>query len=295
MTYAIQEITINASTLRGIQDTTLDYRLERSAEGSSGSTQNTAQHFLRAAPVITGRTRDLQTIATLTSGNSDCPLVKVTTLLFALGEMDPDGDGWELGNTHPRYSLTADCYGYLLVGDIEWSGEKASVGFTIYFISDDGVNDPFTLADGAIPTRSTFQASYTLVSLTVAGSALTYYDGYRLNIDHKAENNVQDACFSGGQVYPEQMIFAGPNGPVDASLEIDTLDVTQAPANGDVVATFNVMTSGGFYDDDTVVVTFNGEIEPKIGAGGSAGSKAIKGLRCFGIYDGSNYPVTITP
>lgn len=295
MTYAIQHVDLNASNVKGVLGANFDYRLEHSAEGSDGRLHERAHHYLRSASKLAVTSRDLQTIATMMSGNGDTPSAELTAAYMYGALADEGSPGYASGGTHRRFAATD---GFAALNRIAWSASnpKVECGLDAYFLSADGTTIEVAESNVALPTQLSAVVPYTLTALTAGGSdVLKGTQSLTFEINHGSENNVAETCYNGGLPHPQQMAHAGAHGPISVLGTIEHQNLSLNPSDGDIVATFTALAAGGFLGADTVVVTLNGTIDPKLSAGGNQGSPLSRSVVSRGFYDGTNKPLTITP
>jgi len=292
--HAIQAVDFNSTEIQGKVDASLDPRLVEDPSEVSGRLHQTGHHYLQSAPMASGTTRDLQGMATLCSGNADVPYVELTdfNLFGALAsETDP---GYASGVSHPKWNGTA---GGLAWTRLTWSPrQKVVVGWDAFFTAAAGGTYPLTgPTNAALPTQSPWNASYTLQSVTLGGAAIKHFKSIDVTIDHGIENNVPGTCYDAGLPHPIKLAMPGAHGPIRIEYRLEAQDITLAPSNGDLVMTFAELTEGGFVGADTVVVSINATVDPKLGLQQSQGDPNTVTVIGRGLDDGSTKPITVTP
>lgn len=295
MTFGFQHMVLNSTTVRGMLSSNFNPRLSGEGEASDGRLHYRAHHFTRSAPMFEGTSRDLQTLATLFSGNADVPSLVLTAAKMFGAQKNATAPGFAAGTTHRQIAGTD---GWAALTSLSWSASspKVECGFQGFLLSADGTTVPYTETDVALPTQEGAVVPYTLTGLTLGGDdVLQGTISLSFDIQHGSENNNADSCYSGGLPHPKMMAHAGPHGQVMITGTIEHQDVTLSPSNGDIVATFTALQEGGFLGSDTVVATLNGTVDPELAAGGSHGSPLSRGITCHGLFDGTNKPFTLTP
>jgi len=296
MAYGNQHIIVNTSNkIRGVRFDRYLPRLQHTPEASSGSVHHTAHHFQGQAPVHRFLSTDLQTLATLCSGNADAPCVAISDYTWHEALASGAAPGYVAGANHRKHALAA---GVLAIDSISWRhGDHMLLGATAFTKSADGTTDPRTTTDNvSLPTPEIWTSGYRPTAATFDGGAVTTgCEGLQIDIDHRIENNIPGICRSLGLPLPTALAMAGTNGAVLVSGMIDLHDVTLAPSTGDLSITCTEVDSGGHLLSDTVVIAVNAEVVPVCEIGGESGRP--RAVRCafYGIDDGVNKQITITP
>lgn len=295
MAFALQYITNDTTDIHGIESQNYDPRLEAAAEASDGLLHIAGRHFHAAAPMLSFRSRDLQSLATLLDGNADAPYIALAGngLQWYAADMSTTAPGYKAGSEHNKYAATS---GALVLDRLSWAhGQHAVCECSAFFLSGDGTTAPVSTSTVSLPTQAAWTSGYRLTSLTVGGSSVTTgFVSLELTVAHGVENNVPDTCRSLGLPYPTQLAMPGAHGQIDMQMIVEVQDLDISPTSGDVSATFTEVDEGGFLDADTVQLSFNGEIEPVLPHGGDHGQPLTTTLRCLGTWDGTNKPLSIT-
>jgi len=293
--YGIQAADLNGSQIAGVLDGEYDPREANEREESSGTLHNTAFYGMRTAPRASIRSRDIQQLATLLSGNADVPYVAIgaSTHLYR-AKKNTTAPGYDSASEHRR--ITPAGGGVVLASLGYRPGGFCEAATDWFFAGTDGDTDPMTIVDNvALPTQPTFQNGYVGSALTVGGSSLAQINSIDIGVEHRIENNVQEECYDLGLPYPIELAMPGARGSIIITCEIETQDLTFDPAGGDVVFTMRRLASGALSGADTVVATLKADRQSQTSDQGSHGTPHTQRIRCVGVYDGVTKPFTLTP
>lgn len=291
--FAFNAVRLNSSgsLLGGIEAPNLDYRETSLARGDDGQIHQTTVAISRAAPMASFTTVAARALAVILGTGDEVPHVALDGSngieLFGL-RLNASGPGYASGSVHAKRQMTA---GGLYLSGLSWSpADVLRASADVFGTSSNGTTSPVTPSTVAAPTLPLNTEQLVLESLTVGGEAVTRARSYDVAIDHKAENNVEDICYSTGLPFPMILAQPGVNGPSEITCDIDTLDLTTSfPGSGAIVATFKVLNHLGVgLGSDALVATLNTSQIREATIGGN-----VRRLSCRATFDGSNRPFTL--
>lgn len=294
--YALNPLSINGTALAAITEVRYDRRLDIVALGSDGTAHTTYRGIRKCRPLVEFTTLHAKELAALVVGSTDCPMVALngtTGLNFVGAKMSTTAPGYNASAVHQSYVAAR---GQVFLNSLRWQANgNLECGCQAFLISADGTTDPVVEAsNAALPTQGLASGPFVLYSLTLGGTALTEVASVDLQIDHRAENNIDDQCFSCGLPYPTAVAQAGPNGPIDMTLTVEIPDLGSTVSTAAVSVVFKRVTQGGVIGTDSVTLALAACMIQAEERRLTQGNAAMRRYVCRPRYDNSTKPLTIT-
>lgn len=287
---------LNGTLLSGIIDARIQRRPTFDPAGNDGQLHATTDNVRREAPMAELTTVAVRSLATVLGTGDEVPSVALDGAngLELISALLKTGDvGYQSGAVHTR---RRGLNGLALLSRLSWSmGDALTAQLSTYFTAALGTTDPVSALDLiALPTLPVGQERLRLSALTVGGSPILRPVSIDIAINHKVENNDESQCYNLGLPYPVCLTGPGPAGHTEPVITIDALDLATGYANGDVVATFNVVNHLGIgMGANGVVVTATAPIVREIELGGATGREGRRGLEIRPTFNGTTRPLTI--
>jgi hypothetical protein len=296
--FAFNQVKLNNVLLTGIKSPNYDPREQESDLGADGAIHLTSTAIKRAAPKASFSTTALRTLIgqLVVSGAtySGLPYAALDGVngISLIGNKIGTAPGWASGSVcAARKMLT----GIAMLSGLEWSaGDVVRASLDVFGLSANGTSNPVdSTSIAAVAPIAAEQLA--LQSITIGGTDFTTsISSLRVNIEHKVENNVEGQCFSAGLPYPILNSMPGANGNAVITAEAEIADLTTAIANGDLVATFAVLTARGVGLSALVATcTLKTAMCREAPIAGEDGANSKRRVSIRATYDGSNYPITL--
>lgn len=288
--HAIQAVKVNAATQYGFRGYQYDPAENVDIETADGGVYERGHHVTSAAPAVELTTRNLAAVfASPFNGSSDLPLAVLdgSNGIEMFGAKAVEGaPGFASGTVH-RYRKAAN--GRLWVAGVSWrQGDKAEARVSGLLTSADGTTNPIgDTTTASLPTAGTAIYGYELTALVLAGVSVTDMQSVELGIDGKFAPR-----YLLGRPYPTAVIGAGPTGPLEVVLDVESAELATASGSGACSLVFTALAHGGGFSASTVTLTLNGAWGRSGHWSGAAESTMSKGMRFRTRHDGSNRPMT---
>lgn len=290
---ALQDLTLNATRIKGMRQAGIDPRLLHDAEGSSGRLHIHKHHYLHTAPLIRGNTRDYAAMHSLFGGNADTPSAALTNILGTVAAGNPDAPGFLGSATSTRVTGTKG-HGFIRTITIEASG-KVEVSFDAYLLSANGSALPYTETEVVRTVDDGEIDPHVLAALTIGGvDAMAGFRRLTIECNHGAENNVPGSSYNGGLAHPVAMAMPGAHGPIEIVATLMTQNIALRPSTGVLALQLAPLISGGFQGAATHAIALNGIVDPLQGHDASQGGPAEKTIVCRGFQNGATLPLTMS-
>jgi energy-converting hydrogenase Eha subunit E len=294
--YALNPLSINGTALAAITEVRYDRRLDIVPLGSDGTAHMTYRGIRKSRPLVEFTTLHAKELAALFVGSTDTPMVVLngtTGLNFVGAKMSATAPGYNSSAVHQSYVAAR---GQAFLNSMRWQADgNLECGVQAYCISADGSTDPVVeSAVAELPTQGLGLGPFVLYSLTLGDTTLTEVASVDLQIDHRAENNIDNVCFSCGLPYPTAVAQAGVNGPIDMTLTIEIPDLGSTVSTTAVSVVFKRVDQGGVIGTESVTLALAACMIQAEERRLTQGSPAMRRYVCRPRYDNSTKPLTIT-
>jgi hypothetical protein len=291
--FAIQAVSINASTFAGVKGQQIDGGQTVLSGGYDGTVQETLQTIISRRRSFEWDTVQCKTMLTAlgTSGSSPFPCIALdgsNGLVMYGGRSAVSLPGYSASAIH--ISRTA-LNGVVVMERMSWAQDQEAVMHCKAFVlSADGTTDPVTAATtvafATLPNPQNTQV-YVLSALTANGVSLGTVRSMDLSIGHKFDYDMTT-----GLPYPLMVSGAGPKGPAEIRLTADITDCSQAEGTGSVSCVFTALAAGGTLGSSTITFTFQSPWTLEDAISGSKGGPMTRKFTARPTFGGSTYALT---
>lgn len=219
-TYTLGAVTINGTTIKGIQQSSIRSGIEMFSNRGGGAPDPSFRSGMHLKPVGSFTTTDIKAVLDLTSGF--LPLAVGTTADFYFLQK-AHGGNFAAGSVHEKHTFND---GLVIPRRLSAShGAEATIDIEV-FVTWDGTNDPWIIADNvALPSNSqVVTEKFTLGPMSL-GSAL--YDLRELSIDTQIKEFVDGHS---GEPYPRFACMM----ERDIQVSIKSMDLSIANTIGEI-------------------------------------------------------------
>lgn len=284
----------NGSVIPGAGNVLYDEREKDDVRADDGAMHHTSAAVIRTAPIAQFSTVAVRSLFTALGTGDEVPFVLLdgTNGIELLGAQVAATPGLAGGSVHARRQFVN---GILLLDKLSWrSSGLFEAQATAYARSTAGGTDPIVRTATTAPTIPLNTERLGLVSLAIGGSNVGKLLSIDLDVQHQVENNDEgQGCYDASLPHPVALKMPGAGGATMVKATIDTLDLTSSFANGNLVLNAGVLNHLGVGMGATgIIATINGGFVRSRSITGPGGAAARR-LEVFGIYDGTNKPLTI--